>query len=318
MSTIAEINEEYFGKDKSKNYLKHDFSRALHGIIQRDVLVSVLVESSKARHSEQREKAKNGQERVSYGDFDPDNAGFLQSIFGTYEKGLMVDVRQLLINTESGAGGKFIADIATLTTDSFVDYYKTSKDNGVAVPRLLIGRLIENDQSDNKLSPVDFIDHYRSDIENAVNELTTKASLFQGKEYYKNLVKDYIGLKNHKDHYPEKYDVDEKFEDLGFLKTRHTTRKDKAKVEAGKIAECLNEFADIVASYQKLVGDNTDFIGSTDTLENYVKRTHALFAKAVPVDVQKNAIEETIKHLHKSLEVTHWRHDHAEESETNI
>ena len=315
MSTIAKINEEYFGKDKSRNYLKHDFSRVLHGIIQRDVLVNVLVESSKARHNKKHIKHPNGSETIHEGDFDPDNAGLLASIFDTYEKGLMIDVR-LLIGKESGAGGKFVVDVSTLTTDSFINYYKTSRENGVAVPRLLLGKLIENDKSDNKLAPVDFIDHHRTDIESAVNELTKRALEFQNKDYYKNIVKDYIGLKNHKNHHPEKYDVDEKFEDFGFLKTRHTTRKDKAKVEAGKIAECLNEFADTVAIYQMLVGDNTDFIGSNDTLESHIKRSCALFAKKVPDNVQKGATEEVIKHLHRSLELVHWRHDHGEATES--
>lgn len=311
---IPLLNEEYFGKDKSKNYLKHDFLKVLHGVVQRDVLINVLVESSKARHNKKHIKHPNGSETIHEGDFDPDNAGLLMSIFNAYEKGLMVDVR-LLIGNENGMGGKFVTDVATLTTDSFMKYYKTSRDNGVAVPRLLLGKLIENDKSDNKLAPVDFIDHHRADIESAVNELTKRALEFQGKNHYKNIVKDYIGLKNHKNHHPEKYDVEEKFEDLGFLKTRHTTRKDKAKVEAGKIAECLNEFADVVAIYQVLVGDNTDFISPNDTLENYIKHTYALFAKEVPDNVQKSAVEEVIKHLHRSLELVHWRHDHVKVTE---
>ena len=50
MATVLEINEEYFGEDKSKTYLKDDFAKVLIAAIQRDVILYVIKEASKARH----------------------------------------------------------------------------------------------------------------------------------------------------------------------------------------------------------------------------------------------------------------------------
>jgi hypothetical protein len=204
--SIISINEEYFGQDKRRNYLKNDFSNVLHDIIQRDILTQVLLECSKARHHEKKMKNSNGSETTHVGDFDPDNAGFLISIFDTYEKGFMVDVRQLLASNEAGAGGKFIKDVAELTVDDFMDYYKTSKTNGVAIPHLLIGKLIENDKAKKKLAPVDFIDHNRNEVEKIANMLTDKATQFHSQSYFDQIIKDYQALKLHKDRQPKRYD----------------------------------------------------------------------------------------------------------------
>ena len=80
MSKVTDVNKEYFGEDKKKTYIKDDFTDALRAAIQREVILHVLVEVSKARHTE--EKRENGS--VVFGDFDPDNAGLLMNIFKTY------------------------------------------------------------------------------------------------------------------------------------------------------------------------------------------------------------------------------------------
>ena len=76
MSKVADINKEYFGEDKKKTYIKDDFTNVLHSAIQREVFLNILNEVSKAQHTE--EEHENGS--VSFGYFDPDNAGLLISI----------------------------------------------------------------------------------------------------------------------------------------------------------------------------------------------------------------------------------------------
>lgn len=269
--SIKDINEEYFGHDKRKNYLKDDFSIVLHDIIQRDILLQIFSECSEVRHYDKRSKNSNGNETVSVGDFDPDNAGFLLSIFDTYEKGFMVDVRQLLVNKETGAGGKFIKDLATLTV-------------------------------------ADFIDHNRSKIENGVDTLTTKVAQFHSQNHFDQIIKDYQALKLHKDRQPEKYNVKEEIEEFGLLTVNKSTRHDKAKFEIGKIADYLNGFAEIIELYQSLVSSNTSLFGSNWSLEMYVQRTFALFAKEVSEDIQKKVMEDIVKYLDKSLHIVGWRH----------
>ena len=83
--SIKDINKEYFGHDKRKNYLKNDFSIVLHDIIQRDILLQAFSECSEARHYEKRRKNRNGSETVSVGDFDPDNASLLIKIMNHHE-----------------------------------------------------------------------------------------------------------------------------------------------------------------------------------------------------------------------------------------
>ena len=79
---IGEINEEYFGTDRSRNYLKDDYSRVLRGTIVRSILVELFVELSRERRNK-RELPEGG---TAYGDFDPDNAGFFANFFDTYQK----------------------------------------------------------------------------------------------------------------------------------------------------------------------------------------------------------------------------------------
>lgn len=309
MSTISDINDEYFGKDKSRNYLKHDFSRVLEGIVQRSVLVDVLVECSKARHDKRKHVDDKGCVTIARGDFDPDNAGFLWSIYESYQKGVMVDVRQLLVPTERGAGGKFIKDIAKLTVDDFMDYYKTDK--AYTIPPFLLGVFLKQKDDDKSLSIVDFVDSHRNEIKSSVDLLVKEANDFHGKGYFNLIVKEYQSLKFHKDNQPEKYNITEEVEKFGFTKGRKTIRQDKAKIEITKIAEYLNGFADIISIYQNLVSSNTSFYGSSWPLETYIQRTFDLFAKDVPADIQKKVTEDVVKYLDTSLRVVGWRHEHT-------
>lgn len=164
----------------------------------------------------------------------------------------MVDVRQLLVSNETGAGGKFIKDLATLTVADFIDYYKNSQ------------------------------------------------------HYFDQIIKDYQALKLHKDRQPEKYSIKEETEVVGFLTADKSTRHDKARVEIGKIADYLNGFAEIIGLYQSLVSSNTSLFGSNWSLEVYVQRTFALFAKEVSEDIQKKVMEDIVKYLDKSLHIVGW------------
>jgi hypothetical protein len=310
MSVVSSINEEYFGKNRSKNYLKDDFSRVLQGVVQRSVLIDVLSECSKARHSEEKRVDDRGHESIASGDFDPDNAGFLWSIYDTYQKGMMVDVRQLLVPEEKGAGGKFVKDVARLKTDDFMDYYKTDK--AYTLPPLLLGVFLEEREVNKKLPITVFVDSHRDEIESVVNLLVKKATEFHGKGYFNLIVKDYQALKFHKDNQPEKYDVIEEVEEFGIMKTRKTTRRDKARIEITKIAEYLNGFAEIISLYQNLVSSNTSFYGSSWPLKAYVARTFALFAKEVPDDIKDKVSRDVVKYLDASLRVVAWSHEHPE------
>lgn len=306
MSKIDKINEEYFGKDKAKNYLANDFLTALKGIIQRSIMIYVLKECQKSRSNKKESEDENGNKIIRRGDFDPDNTAFLLSIFSTHQKGFMIDMRMLLggKSKEAGSGGKFIEDLIKLSTDDFMAFYKGSGSKG-KVPRFLVGKLIGS-----KEKGEDFIDNNRTDIEKAVSELIKKAQKFRDKGYHNKIIKNYEALKFHKDRQPEKYEVIEKIEKIGFLRINAANKRDKATVEVVKISECLNEFAEIVDLYLQLTSDNEHFYSSVGTLEEYVKRTFAVFAKQVPDDMQQKAIKEIAKHLCKSLDVVRWRHNH--------
>lgn len=297
MTTVLEINEEYFGEDKSKTYLKDDFTKVLLAAIQRDVILYVIKEASKARHD--KEKYKDG--GVAYGDFDPYNAGLLFNIFENYEKGFMIDVRQLLIEKEAGAGGKFIKDIQGLTTDNFIDFYK----NSVSIPPLLLANL-NNHSEDKPIDVVKFIDSNRTKIDKKVNGLITKAQQFQSKGYFKSIVFDYQALEFHKDNRPTKYNVRKETTDFPFADGEKTIRSRISEVDIKTIAECLNDFAEIITLYQELVVKNTSFFSPNWSLKAYVERTFALFNKEIPASVKKQAIKSIATHLHKSLDIVDW------------
>lgn len=300
MSTVSDINKEYFGKDKKKTYVKDDFTNVLRSAIQREVIIHILKEVSKARHT--KEEHENGS--VSFGDFDPDNAGLLINIFETYEKGFMLYLRQLLTPKEAGAGGKFIKDIQDLNVEDFIDFYKNSK----RIPPILLGDWINTRTKNKSIKDVDFIDNNHVKIECAVNYLVEKAQTFQSEGYYNKIVNKYQALEFHKDRQPEKYDVHEESLDFPYIIVRKTTRNRKSKVETNIIFDCLNDFAEIVTAYQSLIPNNTSFLSSNWLLDIYIERTFALFSKEISNDIKKKVIQDLAKYLQISIEIVGWNH----------
>lgn len=305
---VSTFNDEFFGDDKSRTYLKHDFRRVIEGIVQREVLIRIAIECSKKRHNKKETKDENGNiVSIAYGDYDEDNAGFLYSIIKNHELGLMIDLRLLLTKKERGAGGKFVKDLLSLKSEDFINYYKFSKDNGTTIiPSLLSAKHFESLKTKEGLSGGDFIDKHAAEIRKVVDELTMKARRFNDKNYSKLLVSDYEALKFHKDNQPEKYEIIESKEGLGDFTFTSTVRRDKSKIESKKISQALNEFAEIVSIYGQLYG-RADFYGTNWPLDTHIERTFALFRKEVPKDIRNETTNNLIKYLKPSLNLMGWR-----------
>lgn len=303
---VAKINEEYFGSDKSKNYLKDDYNKVLRGTVVRTILVEILVELSKKRHNK-RELPKGG---IAYGDFDPDNAGFFANIFDTYQKGWMIDVRMLLGGKknknrggrEKGTGGRFIDDIVHLSADDFMEYY--IKPDGVTIPKCLLGKAITENPTDS----VAFVKNNKDIIVNVLDNLVDKAKRFQSKGYHNKIIRDYEALEFHKDNRPDKYDVRKETTDFPFANGYMTVRSLKASIEIKEIAECLNEFAEIIGTYQLLVGKNTNFFGATWSLDIFIERTLDLFTKELPNDTVEKIGQDIVRYLHPAIDIVGWDH----------
>lgn len=307
MATKIELlRDEFFGKDKQQNYLKDDFNRVLDGVIRRDVLLHVVIECSKARHYEKRQKHADGSETILHGDYDPDNAGFLYPIIQAHDKALMVDLRQLLTPKEHGSGGSFVQSVLTLKTSDFLDYYMRNKDESVTLPPLLLNEFYANRQREPKLSGIELLDRNTGTIEKAVNDLHVLAATFRDSNYFDMLVGNYQALKFHKDRQPLKYNVREKSETFGAMTTTYSTRTDKATIEIRKVSECLNAFAGIIKLYQELDAGGTSFFHSGWPLETFVERTFALFSKEVPLAVRQKVLGDIIANLEPSLRITGW------------
>ncbi len=305
---ITSFNEEFFGGDKSRTYIKHDFRRVIEGIVQREVLMRVVIECSKARHNQKEITNENGEViSIAYGDYDEDNAGFLYPIIKNQEIGLMIDLRLLLNKKEAGAGGKFIKDLISLKPEDYINYFKLSKDNGsIIIPHLLHAEFIAARKAKNEQSGSDFIDSHSQKIEKVVNKMIAKAQKFNDKNYSKLLIEDYEALKFHKDRQPEKYEITENKEGLAGFTFTTTTKRDKSKIESKKITEALNDFSEIIGIYQLLVG-KADFYGTGWSLDTYIERTFALFKKEVPEDTRQEALNNIVKYLQPSLNLMGWR-----------
>lgn len=308
LEKVIAFNEEFFGEDKSRTYIKHDFRRVIESIAQREVLLRVVIECSKKRHNKKETKDEHGNVvSIAYGDYDEDNAGFLYPIIKNHELGLMIDLRLLLNVKEKGAGGKFVKDLLSLKPEDFINYFKFSKDNGATIiPHLLDAEFMASRKAEKSLSGSDFIDKHSKKIEQSVNELVAKARKFNDKNYPKMLVKEYEALKFHKDNQPEKYEIIESKEGLGGFTFNTTTRRDKSKIESQKITEALNEFAEIIGLYGLLYG-RADFYGTNWPLDVYIERTFALFSKLVSEDIRKEATDNLVKYLKPSLNIMGWR-----------
>ena len=308
MNKVTRINEEYFGTDRTKNYLKDDFSRVLRGTVVRSILVELFIELSKERHNT-RDLPNGGK---AYGDFDPDNAGFFANIFDSYQKGWMIDVRILLGGKknknrggrEAGTGGRFIDELVGLSTDDFMGYY--IKPNSVIIPNCLFGKLL-SEKPDDKTA---FLRSNKDSIENIVADLIAKAKKFQGKGYHNKIIKDYEAIEFHKDNRPDKYSLRQESADSPFSNGYITIRRPESKIEIQQVAQCLNEFAEIIGTYQLLVGKNTSFFGSTWPLDVFISRTLDLFVKDLPDSAKEKIGKDIVKYLHPSVDITSWDHRH--------
>ncbi len=302
---LQDIKTEYFGSDRSSNYLKDDFIKVLRGTVMRSVLIELFVELNKDRRNK-RELPGGG---IAFGDFDPDNAGFFANIFDTYQKGWMLDVRMFLGgkknkdgNREKGSGGKFIDDIAKLSPDDFMSYY--IQPGKITIPPFLLRKLIA-ENPDNKTK---FMNKNLTDITTVSNELIKKAKNFQSKAYFNKIMKEYESLEFHKDNRPDKYELRNEPGDFPFGNGTITVRSPKSTIAIKEIAACLNDFAEVITFFQALVGDKTDFIGTSWPLDVYIDRTFALYAKEVPQATKDKIGNDVIKYLHKSIDLVHWDH----------
>lgn len=304
---ISTINEEYFGKDSRRNYLRDDFLKVLRDIIQRETMIYVFIECSKNYRNKLVDKNNKG-EVVStrYGTFDPDNSNFLYSIMDTHEKGFMVNLRQFLVD-ETGAGGKFVKELRKLKVNDFLDYYKNTKPDKIIIPPVLFKYLVQNndDKSRTKLDNI-LIDHF-SEIEIIFNKLIDEANNFVSVNYHEKIIKQYQALAFHKDREPEKYDVTETVRNFGLLTTRKITKHNKAKIETSLISKAMEDFSTIIFLYQSLIGDNTNFIATNFPLNNYIERTLDLFNKKVSPNTKQKITDDLVKYLSLSLNLVRWR-----------
>lgn len=317
VGTIVKINEEYFRENRSRNYLKDDFSRVLRGTVVRSILIELFIELSKERHNK-RDLPNGG---VAYGDFDPDNAGFFVNLFDTYQKGWMVDVRILLGGRknknkggrEAGTGGRFIDELVSLSTSDFMDYYIRS--NGISIPRCLFGKLMEKEPDDK----VTFLKANQNIIESIAADLVGRAKKFQDKGYHSKIVKDYEAIEFHKDNRPDKYNIRKDTTDFPFSNGYITIRRPKSRIEIQQIAQCLNEFAEIISVYQLLIGKNTSFLGSGWwPLDVFISRTLELFVKDLPGDTVEKIGKEIVQYLHSSIDIVGWEHRKFIEQKKNL
>lgn len=306
---VSKINEDYFGTDKSKNYLKDDYFSVLRGAIVRSILIELYRELDKTRHNKQ-DLPGGG---TAYGDFDPDNAGFFANIFSVYQKGWMIEVRILLGGLknknrggrEAGTGGRFIDEVAELSTDDFIKYYIES--DGIIIPRCLSSKFREGGPH-NRAS---FIKDNSDVINELVLSLTNKAKKFQSQGYYHKIIKDYEAIEFHKDNRPDKYSIHKEPIDVPFSNGHIIIRRPRAGVEIHFIAQCLNEFAEIISIYQRLVGENTSFVKDVWPLDVFILRTLNLFAKALPNNTAEKLGKDMVKHLRPALAIVGWDHQNS-------
>lgn len=306
MANIKSLNTTYFGKDRTHNYIKDDFSKVLRGAIVRTALIEVFKGLDKNRSNTR--KLKDGS--AGYGDFDPDNAGFFFNIFEMHEKGWMAEVRILLGGKknkrnggrEKGSGGRFVDDIVKLTVDDFMAYY-TKKDS-VTIPKCLLGKFYSEKPTDGAV----FIESNRDIIESTVSDLIEKSRKFQSSSYHGKIIADYEALELHKDTRPEKYKIREEPTDFPFSNGTMNVRSKIAEVKIKEIAHCLNDFADVISKYQLLVGENTSFFGSNWPLDVFISRTIDIFRKNLPEGTVEKVEKEIIKYLHPAIDIVGWRY----------
>lgn len=304
--SIKDLNDEFFGSDKTKNYILDDFRRVVECFIQIEVLKIVYVDCSKRLQSQ---KVINKDEKISsgtYGVNDPDNALLLYSIIRNLELSMMIELRLLLTSKEKMAGGKFINKLNQLNFYNFINFYIYLGENrGMVIPPFLQEELLLVTKSNPSINWCDFICKHSHDIPQKVDELLLKVKQFNSKEYFKELIDSYQGLKFHKDNFPEKFNVKNNKKSNGNLKISVTTIKNKDKIDFKKIAECLNEFAEIIFAYRSLVHGNWNNVNYL-SINEYITQIFTLFRIKISPEVSEKFIKDIKENLNQSLDLLNW------------
>lgn len=275
------INRIYFGvpyigeeADNTCDYLNRDFRKVLFGIIQRDILSNVIIATN-------------------------DEKSPLFDLLQTFNNGLLVDTRKLLkperkkntkldssIELGSCTGGDFIKDLLELDESQLDEVIEiiNQETNG------LKDLYFENAQEKFKL-------------------LKKKVSTFNSKNYYGQLIKDNESLCLHKNRVPQKRElVDTIIENNYPITTKTKVYRSRNNLDIDGIARCLNEFAEIIRTYQSITCSmNVNFYVIQDLsllqyIENYYKQFSIIDNHKKLIDRTYN---ETIKHLKVSLDVSH-------------
>lgn len=297
---IADINEEFFGDDKHKDYLINDYHSVLFNLVQREVIMTVLKSHSKARKNQEVHKDHTGEiVSIHYGDFDPNNAAALSSIAEAHQMGTMASIRLLFEYSDKKPGRgsfiKFISDISDLSVSDFIDYYSQNK----TVPRSLKVQYEMSKLRRENVSPDSLVSDNLTDIADAVEDIKSKSNHYIRSGYKNKIIDDYQSRKFHKDRQPIKHDVSESERSIreGFT-VKHTTRRSLATFELGHISKSIEDMANIMLRYQELVTENTDFKKYDIELDRFVRNSFSVLSGG---DIETADHEVTIVSIHKNI-----------------
>lgn len=152
-------------------------------------------------------------------------------------------------------------------------------------------------------------DLYFENAQEKFKLLKKKVSAFNSKNYYGQLIKDNESLCLHKNRAPQKRElIDTIIENNYSIMTKTKIYRSRNNLNIDGVARCLNEFAEIILTYQSIACSmNVNFyviqnLSLLQYIENYYKQFSIINNHKKLIDRTYN---ETIKHLKVSLDVSH-------------
>ncbi|MCL2280570.1 hypothetical protein FWC31_01645 [Candidatus Saccharibacteria bacterium] len=332
--TIDGINNRFFGKDKTKNYLERDFIEVLKRIIYRDLLILLYVELVKDEKAYRVNKNKNGDiVGVGFGGSKLSSL-HLSELLSSAEDSLMLSLRVLFSPNDKNSGGFFIKQIANLSAENFVNFHKgQTKISGWMFERVIAfgmdGKHEEKALTNNdlrrgyeKVKP-DIIEIIHKESESLIK----RAKIFEEEMYgrhnkllvgkYK-IIDDYQKQRFHKDAQPIKREfikngaapkdpqLRKYISDSG-ISFNFDSYRSKATVPITDIDEMIDEFAYIANRYTLLTNGNGFSIAHEWPLRQFITGFLDIFNIQVPNNEVKLYTETIKKNLAGSIGAVSWR-----------
>lgn len=293
--SVKEINRELFGRDAGRMYLLDDFATAVERLILYKIALHIC---GIAWDSFDPHQVISGTKTKTLIRKDPLGFKYSNIIRGSISDAMMLSFRILFSETEPSAGA-LINSVCRLTEADFSEYHNCIFPGPYARQINISPRDIQKLKDDSK----------------KVQEYMFTKDPSNNKQYigeYK-ILKEYEGLKFHKDNYPKKYNVRRWRSSDEFSLITYTSRTDCVQINIEKLCNMLEKFATFCLQYETVGLVGSDGISQRGSgvvnhgdIEMLMRQLYGQFGVSVLDSDISEQIDIVKKVLPDSLKLLYW------------